>query len=165
MKSQTDIIWSAILNIMQLSHFCSGVCLFSCIKSITSSHMIVPSVFFFFSPLSSLLSFPVITSYHSLILSHFQSVSSPSHSHLSILIHISFPRPAFSCVHLSNLITLLSYQTPFSLNFLTYLSLFCSLCITSLSFINHCTFFFLIFLSLSLLSDVELLLAYLHSDG
>lgn len=164
MKSQTDIIWSAILNIMQLSHFCSGVCLCSCMKSITS-HMIFPSVFFFFSLLSSLLSLPVITSYHSLILSHFQSVSSPLHSHLSILIQNNFPRPVFSCLHLSNLITLLSYQKPFSLNFLTwYLSLFCSLCITFLSFINH-FFFFFIFLSLSLLSDVELPLAYLHSDG
>ena len=111
MKSQTDIIWSAILNIMQLSHFCSSVCLFSCLNPF---HHFSPtsSISLFLLPLLSAFSPSVITSDHSLILSHFQSVPSPLHSHLSVLIQINFPRPAFLCIHLSNLITLLSCRTP-----------------------------------------------------
>lgn len=144
-----------------MPHLCSGVCLFSCLNpSITSLPMMLLSfcLLLFLSSLCSLsfchYGFPFFDL-------HFQSIPSPSHSHLSTLVQINFPSPVSFCVHLSNLITFLSYQSPFSLSTFSHVislafSLSQCLCLTPLSFINHCIYF--IFISLIFLSDVEPLL-------
>lgn len=122
-------------------------------------------MFFFFSFPTFLSSPSIIMTSPSLIFSHFQSIPSPSHSHLSILIQINYTSPISFCVHLSKPICLISlplvftnmFSHDFSLSlFLLFVSV--SVCNASLLYQPLFFFFLFVFLSLILLSDVESLL-------
>lgn len=92
---------------MQLSQFCCGVYLFSCLNP-----------FHHFAPddgsilLSCSLPCPALSPTPFLIFSHFLSIPSPLHSHQSVLVQINFPKPFSFYRQLSNLITIfLSYAS------------------------------------------------------
>lgn len=134
---------------MQLSQFCCGVYLFSCLNPF---HHFAPDDGFIL--LSCSLPRSTLSPSPFLIFSHFLSIPSPLHSHQSVLVQINFPKPISFYRQLSTLITIFFVLCLlYSILLMWFLFLFSipSISFASLSFVGHDKFFFFIILLLHFL--------------